>query len=181
MSTTLPPQGGIRWRRSVGIVAATAVGLAGVGLAIAALVIMPTSTSGPQGPVGPQGIQGPAGVQGTQGVAGPAGPAGKPGPSGPAGNITASDVIKHTTVMSAPNPVVGTVVVADTKCPQGEILLGGGAEVLASGPFPADQNVELRSSFPLSKTVWRAVGLVEGPLGANSAMTVTPFVICGTP
>ena len=164
---------------SVGILLAAVVGLAGVGLAIAALVIMPARTSGPQGPAGAQGQPGPAGVQGAQGVAGVKGPTGPAGPIGPAGNVTKVSIIKSTSIMSSADPQVGAVVVATTSCPKGKILLGGGAEV--SAPGLADRNIELRSSFPLNATSWRAIGLVNASLGTGTVMTVTPYVICGAP
>ncbi|MGH9047665.1 MAG: hypothetical protein ACRDVW_10185, partial [Acidimicrobiales bacterium] len=73
---------------------------------------------------------------------------------------------------------VGTVVVAETSCPKGQVLLSGGAEV--SAPGLADRNVLLRSSFPISATTWQAVGMVIKPLAQGDKMTMRPFVMCGT-
>jgi hypothetical protein len=134
---------GNRWL--AGLLVAVVVALAEVGRAIAALVIMPDRTSGPQGPVGAQGDPGPAGVQGAQGVSGVKGPAGPAGPIGPAGNVTKVTILKSTSIMSSADPQVGAVVVATNA------------------------------------TWWRAIRLVNALLGTGTVMTVTPYVICGTP
>lgn len=143
------------------VLVALVVGLVGIGLGIAALSNKPAT--GPAGATGPQG---------------PAGPAGPTGPQGPAGTISSATVVSATTLTSAPNPAVGTVLVAKTSCPTGKILLSGGAQVSATGG--ADQNVTLHGSFPLNESTWQAVGLVTAPLGAGVTMTMKPFVICGT-
>ena len=83
-----------------------------------------------------------------------------------------------TSSQSAPNPPAGTVVVTDTSCPSGQVLLSGGARVSAPGVV-GDRNVELRASFPLNSTTWQAVGMVTGPLGNGNSMTVKPYVVCG--
>ncbi len=152
------------------VVAALLAGLAGVGLGIAALLNKPA-----RGPVGPPGAAGPAGPAGPTGPAGAAGPA---GPAGPAGTVGATSVVSATAVTTAPNAPAGTVLQTNTQCPTGKILLGGGAQV--SAPGAADQNVALRSSFPLNPSTWQTVALVTGPLGAGVSMTMTPYVLCAT-
>lgn len=87
--------------------------------------------------------------------------------------------VSPTATVSAPNPPVGTVLVAQTTCPPGTVLLTGGAQVFAPGVLP-DRNVELRSSAPLNATTWQTVGEVTGPLGAGNPMTLKPYVLCGT-
>ena len=59
---------------------------------------------------------------------------------------------------SAPNPPVGAVLVAQTACPAGKVLLSGSAQVLAPGL--ADRNVVLRASFPLNGNSWQTVAMV---------------------
>ena len=147
---------------------------------------------GPQGPQGPQGAtgsagsagpQGATGLTGKQGAAGPAGPAGAPGAPGPAGQVGASGTIvasnptSGATVLSVADPPVGTIVIATASCPQGEISLGGGAQVSATGVD--SKNVTLRSSFPTGTNGWRTVGSVIGPLVAGEHMAVHPYVLCG--
>jgi hypothetical protein len=87
-------------------------------------------------------------------------------------------VINATSVVSAPDPPVGTTLTATTSCPTGTVLLTGGAQV--SAPAPSDHNVELRSSFPVNNTSWRTVALVTAPLATGQTMTMSPFVVCGT-
>ncbi len=154
------------------VVGALVIGLAGLGVGAYALATMPAKTSGPQGPTGPRGATGP---EGPQGVPGPKGAAGA---AGPAGTLSDTSIVAATALTSAPNPPVGTVLVAKTTCPAGHILLSGGAQVSAPG-VQADRNVELRSSFPLNKTHWQTVAIVTGPLGAGVKMTMKPFVMCG--
>ncbi len=160
-----------------GIVVALLVGLAGLGVGAWSLAAQPAQgPAGPQGAVGPQGPAGPQGAVGPQGAPGPRGATGQPGP---AGTILAAKRIAASVMTSVADPPVGTVLVARTSCPKGEVLLSGGAEVAAPGP--ADRNVILRSSYPLSSTTWLTVGMVMKPLGKGNAMTMRPFVMCGTP
>jgi hypothetical protein len=159
------------------VIAALVVGLAGLGVGIYAVVATPAKTSGPPGPVGPQG---PAGAEGKQGTPGAAGAKGDPGPAGPPGTIAATSISSGTVLTSAPDPPVGTVLVAKTTCPNGKILLSGGAQVSAPGVVP-DRNVDLRSSFPLTTTEWQTVAIVTGPLGAGVSMSMKPYVVCGMP
>jgi hypothetical protein len=151
--------------------ASAAIGLAGLGVGVDALQSAPAS--GPIGARGPAGTQGAVGPQGIQGVVGKEGPAGSPG------TIAATTVVSSTALVSAPNPPVGTVLVATTSCPIGEALLGGGAQLSASGA--SDRNVELRSSFPLTTKTWQTVGLVTASLGSGHSMTMKPYVLCGKP
>ncbi len=160
-----------RWVIPV-VSAALVVGLAGLGVGAYALATMPAKTSGPQGPAGQTGAAGPQGPQGVAGAKGEAGPA------GPAGALAATSIVSSTALRSAPDPAVGSVLVAKTSCPAGKILLSGGAQVSAPG-VNADRNVELRSSFPFSTTQWQTVSIVTGPLGAGAVMTMKPYVVCG--
>ena len=162
---------GPRWVAPV-LVAALVVGLAGLGVGAYAVATTPAKTSGPQGPVGLTGATGPQGPQGVPGAKGAAGPA------GPAGALASTTVVSSTALKSAPNPAVGTVLVAKTACPTGKILLSGGAQVSAPGA-QADRNVELRSSFPVDATRWQTVSIVTGSLGAGVSMTMKPYVVCG--
>ncbi len=162
------------------VLGAGAIALAGVGIGAAALATMPGTSSGPAGPRGAQGPPGPAGPVGARGEPGTAGAPGPAGPRGPAGTIAATKVISATAVVSAPDPPVGTVLVATTSCPPKTVLLDGGAQVYANGVV-ADRNVELRSSFPLTTSSWRTVAMVTAPLGAGHSMTLQPYVVCGTP
>ena len=132
---------------------------------------------GPTGPAGPTGATGLTGKQGSPGPAGPAGAQGAPGPAGASGTIVASSAVSGTTVLSAADPPVGTTVIATASCPQGEISLGGGAQVSATGVD--SKNVTLRSSFPTGTNGWRAVGSVIGPLVVGEHMAVHPYVLCG--
>ena len=157
------------------VVAALVVGLAGLGVGAYAVATTPAKTSGPQGPVGQTGAVGP---QGQQGVPGAKGAAGAVGPAGPAGALAATSIVASTALKSAPDPAVGTVLVAKTTCPAGKILLSGGAQVSAPGVL-ADRNVELRSSFPFSTTQWQTVAIVTGHLGTGVVMTMRPYVVCG--
>ena len=159
------------------VIAALFIGAAGLGVGIYAVVTTPAKTSGPQGPTGPVGATGTQGPQGLQGVKGAAGPA---GPAGAAGTVVATSIVSSTSVKSAPDPAVGTVLVAKTSCPAGKVLLNGGAQVTAPG-IQADRNVTLRSSFPISSTKWQTVAMVTGRLGAGVVMTMTPYVVCGIP
>lgn len=174
-----------------------------LGVSVVSLVSSPDAVAGPQGPTGlqgsagPQGVQGIPGPQGATGAQGPAGPrgatglAGKQGPAGPEGaagargpvgatgangTIVASTAVSGTPVLSAIDPPVGTAVTATATCPQGGIVLGGGAQV--SAPGTAVKDVVLRSSLPTANG-WRATGSVIAPLGAADQMSVRPYVLCG--
>jgi hypothetical protein len=154
------------------VIGALVFGLAGLGVGVYALVKMPAKTSGPTGAVGATG------KQGVPGPAGPAGPAGAAGPTGPAGTIAATSLVTATTLSSAADAPVGTVLVAKTVCPTGKILLSGGAQVSASSAA-ANQYVVLSSSFPLSESTWQSDAIVTGPLGAGVTMSMKPYVVCG--
>ena len=157
------------------VIAALVVGLAGLGVGAYAVATTPAKTSGPEGPAGPAGATGPQGPQGQQGVTGARGATGL---TGPAGALAATSIVASTALKSAPDPAIGTVLVANTSCPAGKILLSGGAQVSAPG-VQADRHVELRSSFPFSTTQWQTVSIVTGSLGAGVVMTMKPFVVCG--
>ncbi len=157
------------------VIAAVVVGLAGLGVGIYAVATTPAKTSGPRGPVGPAGATGEQGQQGVPGAVGPAGPAGVAGASGTLGTTS---IVAGQVLTSAPNPAIGTVLVARTSCPAGSILLTGSAQVTATGTI-ADRNVELRESLPLAPNIWQTVALVTGPLGAGMAMSMKPYVVCG--
>ena len=156
------------------VIGALVIGLAGLGVGAYALVKMPAKTSGPTGAVGATG------KQGVPGPAGPAGPAGAAGTPGPKGTIATTSVVAATTLSSAADAPVGTVLVAKTVCPTGKILLSGGAQVSASSAA-ANQYVVLSSSFPLSESIWQSDAIVTGPLGAGVTMSMKPFVVCGAP
>jgi hypothetical protein len=159
---------------TAGVIGGVALGLAGVALGVSALVSVPDSgATGPKGPPGNQGIRG------TEGKAGAQGQQGVNGTQGPAGTIRTTQVVSPPAVISTPNPAVWTTLVATTSCPTGMVLLTGGAQVSAAGA--SDRHVELRSSYPLTKSSWRTVAWVTGPLGVGNSATLKPYVVCGTP
>ena len=161
------PKAWPKWVMPV-VICALALGASGLGVGAYAVAAMPAKTSGPQGPRGATGAQGPQGAKGDVGA------------TGPAGTLAAVSVLSGAPVKSAPNPAVGSVLVAKTSCPAGKILVNGGARVSAPG-VEADRNVTLRSSFPQNQTTWQTVAIVTGPLGAGGVMTMTPYVVCGQP
>ena len=109
------------------VVTALVVGLAGLGVGAYAVATTPAKTSGPQGPVGQTGTIGP---QGQQGVPGAKGAAGAAGPAGPAGTLAATSIVASAALKSAPDPAVGSVLVAKTTCPAGKMLLSGARRCL---------------------------------------------------
>lgn len=155
-----------KWMKPV-VIGASVLSLAGVGIAAYAVASQPATTSGPQGPRGAMGPEGPQGPQGPEGKQGPAG-------------LASTTVLRGTSVVSAPDPAVGTVLEAKTTVPAGAVLLSGGAQVTAPGTLP-DRNVALRESFPLNETTWETVAIVTGPLGKGVKMTLTPYVVYGPP
>ena len=190
----------------LGIAIAIVLGLIGIALAVSALLVTPSKTVGIQGPAGavgptgaqgPQGLSGPAGAVGAMGLTGkpgavgatgpagktgatgPAGVPGQAGATGPAGTIANSAAISGPTLLSVPNPPIGTTLTATTSCPAGQVLLSGGAQV--SAPGSSNNYVALRSSFPLNSHSWESVGLVTGKLGVDQTMKLKPFVLCGAP
>lgn len=171
-----PAQPGRSKAGIIGLMAVGALSLAAIGMAASAEMSVPTAVNGKTGATGPAG---PQGIQGAVGLAGAAGPIGKTGPAGPAGTIKASAPLSAKPLVSAPDPPVGTVLVGTTSCFPGEVLLTGGGQ--ATAPGAADRNVEVRSSFPLNAHAWRTVAMVTAPLGAGHAMTLRPYVVCGTP
>jgi hypothetical protein len=165
-------------------IAVAALALAGAGAGIAALVSVPEAVTGPAGPTGAQGPTGPQGPPGATGPTGPAGPAGAIGAKGPqgvqgvAGTVTSATVVSGAPMSSAPDPPVGTALTATVYCPTGKFLLGGGAQVSASSPGDSSHTL-VHSSYPLTNNGWRVISLVTAPLGAGSAMELTPYAICG--
>jgi len=159
-----------RWVLPI-VIISVFLGLVGIGVGVAALSASGPGVNGGIGPPGPAGAQG---AIGAQGIPGPAGPQGL---QGPAGNISSSQVISTTAVVSQPDPPVGTTLVAKTTCPTGSLLMSGGARVAAPGA--ADSYVSLRSSFPLNSTTWETVAITSGSLGMGNSMTLQPFILCG--
>ncbi len=159
-----------KWHKGPFIVAVLAVvfAVAALGVAVWALESVPTV-----GPTGPRGAAGPAGPTG------PPGPDGKQGPAGEPGTVKATEVVSATTLSSAADPPVGTVLAATTSCPSGTVLLTGGADVTVAGA--TDQHVALQSSYPLTADSWRTVGVVIKPLGTGQTMTLKPYVTCVVP
>ena len=127
-----------------------------------------------EGRHGAYGARGPAGATGATGARGPAGATGATGASG---TVIASTTTAGSPVLSAVDAPVGTSVTASVTCPQGDVALGGGAQV--SAPGLSNKSVALRSSYPTTTNGWRAVGSVIAPLGAGAQMTVRPYVLCG--
>jgi hypothetical protein len=173
VTPTRPPSG---WVAPL-VLAALVVGLAGLGVGLYAVATTPAATSGPRGPAGPAGAKGDTGLQGVSGVTGAAGPT---GPAGPSGTMASTLIVGAATMTSAPNPPVGAVLVAQTSCPKGDILVSGTAQVSAPGVV-ADRNVQLRLSIPLTADVWESVAIVTAPLGPGIAMSIKPYVVCGVP
>lgn len=170
-SNAVAPGASRQWVMPV-VIASLVVGLSGLGVGIYALATMPAKTSGPRGPAGPVGPVGATGKQGQQG------PAGATGLEGPAGTIASTTIVSALTQTSAPNPPVGTVLVAKTSCPVGRILVSGTAQVTANSVV-ADRNVQLRTSVPLSADVWETVAIVAAPLGPGISMSIKPYIVCG--
>jgi hypothetical protein len=176
----IPPR---RWDGMlIALVAALVAAVAAVGVSVWALTTVPaqgsrgaTGATGPQGSPGAQGLRG---IPGATGLPGKTGATGKVGPAGPAGTVKSATLSRATPLTTPPDPSVGAVLVSQLSCPTGSVLLSGGAQVTAPGP--ADQNVVLRSSFPISTTTWQVVAMVIRPLGAGNAMTMRPFALCGS-
>ena len=125
------------------VIAALLVGGAGLGVGAVAVATTPAKTSGPQAArdrrdrrprtAGRQGSRWPRRTR------------------RPDWDDRRHPILSATSLKSAPDPAVGTVLVAKTSCPLGKILLNGGAQVTAPGVL-ADRNVTLRSSFPINST-----------------------------
>jgi len=160
------------------VIVALLLALGGVGLAVYDLIKIPPAVSGPRGAVGPTGPTGAQGPRGPKGLTGATGPRGATGATGPAGTVATTKVIEATTLVSAPDPPVGTVLVANTSCPSGDVLLSGGGQASAPGDV-ADRRVEIRQSIPLSSTAWQVVAQVTGNLGPGTSMSLKPYVLCG--
>lgn len=134
---------------------------------------------GEKGDQGGQGPAGPAGSQGAQGVAGAQGPQGPKGDSGAAGGGGSSGAtrVAGDLVTSAVNIGSGNQLTATVTCPEGKVLLGGGAEVKSSTGTQNGSTL-LSSSYPSSETTWTAVGTVRATMTGGSAMTVQAFALC---
>ena len=79
----------------------------------------PTGATGPAGPTGPQGPKGDTGAQGPAGPAGPAGPQGPPGVSG-------YQIVKSNYFEIGANSSRSGF----SDCPSGQVVTGGGYEIL---------------------------------------------------
>jgi len=152
-------------------------GLAGLGVGIYSVATTPAKTSGPQGPAGPPGLPAQKANKDCREHLAPKVTLVRSGRQAPS---AATSISSGTVLTSPPDPPVGTVLVAKTTCPNGKILLSGGAQVSAPGVVP-DRNVDLRSSFPLTNNQWQTVAIVTGPLGAGVSMSMKPYVVCGVP
>jgi collagen type VII alpha len=162
------------------VTGAVVLGFAGTGIAAASLAKTPTRVVGPTGPKGATGAPGAVGPKGATGAPGAVGPKGATGAPGRPGTIAATKTITATPVKSVTDPTAGTVIFAETSCPSGSILIGGGGLVSAKGVF-ADRGVELRTSYPLNSTTWYTAAETTATLHTGSPMVLTPYVICGTP
>jgi hypothetical protein len=111
-----------------------------------------TGATGPSGPSGPAGIQGPEGPEGPSGVAGTDG---SPGPTGPSG---ASGPISITVVKTVNDEVCGcscdftddpdceefpSSVTTTSQCPDGEVVVGGGADSIADSTIVDEPDLTL--------------------------------------
>jgi hypothetical protein len=91
----------------------------------------PQGATGPSGPSGPSGATGPSGPSGPSGAAGDIGPSGPSGPSGPQGPAGISG---YQEVTSAPIPVaLFHQVTASATCPDGDVAIAGGFELMNKG------------------------------------------------
>jgi hypothetical protein len=111
-----------------------------------------TGPAGPAGPQGPQGLIGLTGPAGSMGPVGPQGPTGLTGPAGPEGPPGAGGAAQMDPSSFRLFQCAGRI---SCKCPDGQILISGGAKCPTEGfaaPF-------LIYSYPLSTsggTMWLA-------------------------
>ena len=132
---------------------------------------VPQGGQGPAGAPGQQGGQGPAGAKGDTGAPGPAGATGATGP--------ASSTVTPGTAVTSPTGILADMqVTATATCPEGKVLLGGGAKVTATGTVTEASDAVLLQSYPSSATTWTAVGIAEFDFPVGQSMTVQAFVVC---
>jgi hypothetical protein len=105
---------------------------------------------------------------------------GQAGPAGPPGSIVGTKVVQPAAVTSAPQPPVGTQLVAKAGCPGNDLVLGGGGRISVSAGTP-DGRVVLQTSFPLNANHWEVVAVVAATLGPGVTASLKPYVTCGTP
>jgi len=112
---------------------------------------------------GPQGLPGPKGDQGPKGDPGPPGP---PGPSGLA------SVVRVQKAFQTSAQVVG----GNIDCPDGTVLLGGGAS--------GDPNMDLEESSPVDPSpgfVYVSGHVSARNLAASGTWSFTGYALCGSP
>jgi hypothetical protein len=123
-------------------------------------------SKGPTGAIGPTGAQGPTGARGVTGEKGAT------GPRGPTGQV-GSQIITATPA-SLTSPVTNAETLTSTAtCPDGTILLGGGASIVHS----ANNLGAIEISQPVANT-WTARAIVT--LGGNGGFSVTAYAVCSS-
>jgi hypothetical protein len=99
---------------------------------------------------------------------------GPPGPAGPAGPAGSARVVGSPVTITGPG--LDESATATAACPDGTVLLGGGAQV----EHPHDVITVLDSSYPSSTTVWTATA-VALLLPRHDSATVTAYALCSLP
>jgi hypothetical protein len=73
----------------------------------------------------------------------------------------------------------GTLMTATATCPDGKVLLGGGAQITDSSETgDTNDRVVLRSSYPSSTTEWTATAVVIDQIYGFRTVTVQAFALC---
>ncbi len=133
----------------------------------------PAGETGPKGDKGDTGEQGP---QGPQGIQGEKGEKGDPGAAG-GGSSSGATRVEGVVVSSEPDATTSSQVVATATCPDGKVLLGGGA-LAKSSTGTQDGRALLSASYPSDTSTWTAIGTVRTNLSGGVAMTVQAFALC---
>lgn len=132
------------------------------------------SQEGPQGPEGPEGPQGPQGEQGEQGPQGEQGEQGPQGEQGEPGNITADMV----TVVTATSEENSTTLKSEfVDCPEGTVLIGGGAHAEVVDEVDPGFGVVLDSSHPVGNQ-WFGSAREHTAPGTTADWVLSVYAIC---
>jgi collagen type I/II/III/V/XI/XXIV/XXVII alpha len=127
---------------------------------------------GPTGAKGATGAKGSTGAQGPTGARGVTGETGATGPRGPTGSIGSQIIIATAASLTSPATDDETGLSTAT-CPDGTILLGGGASIAHSN----NNRGAIEISQPVGNT-WTAKAIVT--TGGAGAFSVTAYAVCSS-
>jgi hypothetical protein len=137
----------------------------------------PASGASLVGPKGAKGDTGATGPQGATGATGSQGATGATGPQGPSGYTGYQVVTDSKTFTDAPGAT--SQAWAAATCPQGKVLIGGGAYTTSDEGYLTSNGPLFASGQMYNE--WYARYLVRSDAGSGTSITLTAVAFCANP